>query len=565
MISSFLNNVVRGCSKTTQNNCNQLDQSQGCHLVDNSPVYLFDIGRGRPQCYFCGKNHSSSDCAKGRVLSTVPAKRLVGIELNPGPGQGKKTGGKRKSSELAAIDRAVERVVGRSQFNRGLAKAKLAVAKQTHQNKRRRGNAKSTDMYVPYFEEDLGPVTTPGAAFTTTNFIINPANTKTAPWFSGIAVKHEKYLSEECDFKYVEGSANALASTNTALGTVLLNATYDVADAGLATLTAMRNYGMEGKNRPCKEAAPSKNMTFKVKVNHNGGDEDGFRYCNFSTTSTPSYPANTSSHDYDVGVFVLATQGQQAACTVGSLRFCWSGWLRTKVQNTNGAQSIAAHFTGPTPTTANNFATAVLKTGNTITPVLGTNTITMPSVGEFLVLINITGTSSSGIVFSSMTNGALVTTFWSNNTSNTISSGTTTASNAQAFVVNVTAQNAVITMSPSTIVGGTSVDVVVVQLPSSVLTFLPPQELFQQMLELRRMVEHLQLHGSSHPHGVTFPNHLSSGIRNCSLDEEKGDPRVSESESDGDTVDVPQTHLTDSYLIRVGEALGVKRSVSSKK
>ena len=60
------------------------------------------------------------------------------------------------------------------------------------------------------------------------SYLINAANPKTFPWLSQIAANYEQYDIEGMVF-----SADALNSTKTALGTVMMATQYDVLDEPL--------------------------------------------------------------------------------------------------------------------------------------------------------------------------------------------------------------------------------------------------------------------------------------------------------------------------------------------
>jgi hypothetical protein len=416
---------------------------------------------------------------------------------------------------------------------RSTAGPKLVVARTNMQHKRRsKMNTKSNDVFIPYFEEDLGQVTTPGQTYTTSTFNLNPANSRTFPWFSGIASKFEQYKSSKYVFIENASSGESVGSTTTSLGTVLMNTCYDVLDTtAFATLQSIRDYGMEGAHRSCAEKVPFLSNRFQVQEKgKKGGDKDGFRYCLASSLATPTYPTSSSAHDYDIGYFTVATQGQQAASTLGSLRVGWSGWLRSRLVNQGGAGVLAAHFFGTTPTTANNLATLVVKPGNTFLPVLGVNTITFPSnaIGTFLITYIFNGTTShAGLAVSTVTNGTNAPAMFTGDTGAGVEVGQGTANYISIVAVTLTAGSAVVTYSPGAIVNPLNLDLIINQIPSSILTshFNPTEQFLNDKVELlSRQLTSLMSYVKPELGGV-LPVHPSLVLRSvlepCSPDEFK--------------------------------------------
>jgi len=121
------------------------------------------------------------------------------------------------------------------------------------------------------FQEYLGDVyTTPDisnpAAFNIQSFLINAANSDTFPWLNQIAQNYEQYNLEGLIFQFRSTSADALNSTNTALGSVMLATQYDVADSVFTTKAEMLNYEYSNSVKPSEnclhmvECAPNQNV-----------------------------------------------------------------------------------------------------------------------------------------------------------------------------------------------------------------------------------------------------------------------------------------------------------------
>ena len=109
--------------------------------------------------------------------------------------------------------------------------------------------------------EYLRDIITSGTAgaFSLDSYLINPGNEKTFPWLSQVAANFEQYSLEGVIFEFRSMSADALNSTNTALGTVIMATNYDTIDSNFTSKGEMENYewGMS-----CK---PSCNMLHPIE------------------------------------------------------------------------------------------------------------------------------------------------------------------------------------------------------------------------------------------------------------------------------------------------------------
>jgi hypothetical protein len=121
-----------------------------------------------------------------------------------------------------------------------------------------------------------------------------------------IANNFEQYRLNGCVFEFVSTSANALNSTNTALGKLIMATEYNVlnppfADAPSMLATEFSNYGKPAQNlMHAIECAPGKvpNELYYVRA-------------------TP--PSSGDLRLFDLGNFQIATSGMQAAANVGGL------------------------------------------------------------------------------------------------------------------------------------------------------------------------------------------------------------------------------------------------------
>lgn len=224
------------------------------------------------------------------------------------------------------------------------------------------------------FQEYLGDVFTSATigGFRTQEFLINPANPNTFPWLSQLAANYEQYSFEGLVFEFRSTSADALNSTNTALGTVMMATQYDVADTSFASKSEMLNYEFSNSVKPSDsclhmiECAPKQSTLSELYTNAGGTN-----------------PAGTDPRFYNLGRFTIATTGFQAASVnVGELHCTYQvRLLKPKLYDTLGFSNEYALFNLISASGTNTCgATQTLISSNEIVPVLTSTTITIPAV-----------------------------------------------------------------------------------------------------------------------------------------------------------------------------------------
>lgn len=306
------------------------------------------------------------------------------------------------------------------------------------------------NIVVPPRWECIGAVASTGSALDVSTYLVNPGNSTTFPWLSAIAVNFEKYRFRMLRFVFVSSSADAVGSTNTALGTVLLNTNYDVLDAEFGSQTAFEDYG------GAAEGKPSEDLTHVVNVRGRRGGEEGARFVlpgSGNTSSSAGYPSSSSAHDYDLGLFQVGTVGQQASSTVGRLYVYYSVELiRAKTSTVTASALVANHsYTA----TANASSSAPLGTswtsggGNTLpaTRLSGT-TFAIGQTGRFMVSLSWAapnGSFAGSPTVALTANASSVNTFV-NQTNPSSASYTSSAANL-SFVVDIASVANVITIT----------------------------------------------------------------------------------------------------------------------
>jgi len=202
--------------------------------------------------------------------------------------------------------------------------------------------------------EFLGLVNSPGAAFTTTSYPLNPFNSDTFPWLAEIAASFETFQFKGLVFEFKSTYGDAIASTNAALGSVILATQYNASAPAFTSQIQMENYQYATSTKPSVsmihpvECDPSQLPVEHLYVyNQNGNDQDP-RWAN-------------------LGVTTIATVGQQAAAVVGEL---WCSYdiefYQPKLLSGTSSNGLGAHYRWtPSYVTATAAPTALLVGGLT--------------------------------------------------------------------------------------------------------------------------------------------------------------------------------------------------------
>lgn len=234
---------------------------------------------------------------------------------------------------------------------------------------------------------DITTSATPGS-FKIDKFAINPALASTLPWFAALASNYEEYKIKGMIFEFKSMSADALNSTNTALGSVIMATQYNVLSNDFTSKQQMENYEFAGSTKPsCSlihpiECEPKETVLPELFTRSQG------------TTIT-----GADLRLYDFGNFYIATTGMQGtSVNIGEL---WCSYDIVLYKPKIGVPSIQAdHYILNTGVAVNNYfgtplpaATSSSNMGTTIT----NNTITIPKnfTGTVFISWIITGTATA--------------------------------------------------------------------------------------------------------------------------------------------------------------------------
>lgn len=199
----------------------------------------------------------------------------------------------------SAIGHGIGRILGSGDYSTGpMIKSNVLVNSTEVPEFGTQGRAN-----VIHHREYLGDLITsptPGA-FRRQTFTINPGLNTTFPWLSTIAQNYEQYKVHGMVFYFKTTSGESVASTNTALGTVIMATDYNVNAAPYASKTEMENSQFAQSFKPSIsamhgiECAPSELPLKNYYVR------------------TGDVAASDSIKWYDLANFQIATQGFQAA------------------------------------------------------------------------------------------------------------------------------------------------------------------------------------------------------------------------------------------------------------
>lgn len=322
----------------------------------------------------------------GRAIGAQLGGHLLGPYLGPGLAQG--LGGK-----IGSYAHYIGKIFGSGDYITAADKVKYNVLVNDSQVPQF-GSSKNI-VHVKH-REFLGDIITASVAntFQIQSFNINPGLVASFPWLSQVCgASFQQYRINGMVFEYRTMSADALNSTNTALGSVVMATDYDSADAAFTTKAQMENteFGVS-----CK---PSQCMIHAIE-------------CARSQTSVSeqyvragAVPAGADIRLYDLGKFYIATSGFQGTnVNVGELWVSYDITFFKAIQQPPGYLIPTAHYQMDQAQWPD-AKTAVLaaNTGNdtiglTFDPINGRVfwPLTIPLNSVWLVQLSAIGTATAG-------------------------------------------------------------------------------------------------------------------------------------------------------------------------
>jgi len=238
------------------------------------------------------------------------------------------------------------------------------------------------------------------AVFNLQTFYVNPGLVSTFPWLSSIAQNFQQYILHGANFFFRSTAGSAVSSTNNALGTMIMAADYNSADASpWSNKQQMENY-VNAMSGP-----PSIDQCFAVECQKKQTSVDALYI------RTGGVPSGQDQRLYDLCQFGIATQGMQTASPFPLVGELWITYdiemIKPKVVGGAGgnAQALTDHFQVSTSATSTHYLS--VDTGTTVNNPVASSTILgatrgsqylFPSYideGQFMIFYQATGASST--------------------------------------------------------------------------------------------------------------------------------------------------------------------------
>lgn len=210
----------------------------------------------------------------------------------------------------------------------------------------------NNQTYVFRHREYIGDVISDSVAstFNLSSFPIQPGNATTFPWLNKILRNFQQYRVEGMLFEFVSASSDALNSTNTALGSVLMATNYNSGESDWTNKIQMM------QTEFCSVAKPSCSILHPIE-------------CKPSLTTvenlyvrTGAVPSGQDIRLYDLGKFQIATTGiQGTSVNLGQLWVTYEIVALKPVLNVNDGGFLTDFHSG--------------ETGITPTVLFGTDTV----------------------------------------------------------------------------------------------------------------------------------------------------------------------------------------------
>jgi hypothetical protein len=338
----------------------------------------------------------------------------------------------------------------RSSFGGKQKQASVAAAYATGQRSQAPSIVASRDSSRIVHRELILSVSGSAGFTPVTQFSLNPGLAATFPWLASQASSWEQYRFNKLRFCYYTRTGS-----NTP-GSMLLVPDYDASDAAPSSEQIASSYEDVAEDAPWKDIC----CELRTSAMHSMGPKKFVR-------SGP-LAANQDIKTYDVGsLFPCTTDG--TAVPWGKLWVEYDVSLYVPQLPPAGflAGANAQHFPAASnvPTSANLLGAAPVSNGSALVAVAG-NVVTFATTGVFLLDYSSSATSDTQTAAPALGAGvSLVSTFGIGGTGRSLSGNGTATFNQQLVVDNLFVGGTV--TFNNTVVGGTSAELLVTQLPST--------------------------------------------------------------------------------------------------
>jgi len=220
--------------------------------------------------------------------------------------------------------------------------------------------------------EYIGDITTSGTAgaWSSTSFALNPGMSGAFPWLSNIAQCYQQYKMHGCCFEFISMSADALNSTNTALGSVILATEYNANAPAYTSKQTMENAEFSISTKP------SKSVIHMIECARDQSVLGELYVRTIDSTSTSS-----DLRLSDLGFVQVATTGFQGTnVNIGELWVTYEVEFLKPYLPPGGAELPGFHFMSTGVTNSAPFGTTIAATSGNISYALA-NSTTLNIVG----------------------------------------------------------------------------------------------------------------------------------------------------------------------------------------
>ncbi len=299
---------------------------------------------------------------------------------------------------------------------------------------------KEDQTIVLRHKEFVGPLVSSTAFTVQKELPLNPGMGSAFPWLATIASRFQEYKFRGVVFHYIPASGSAVASTNSALGTIMFQTSYRASDtAPLSKVEMLNEYC-------ANEVVPSESVIHPIEC-----DPKQNPFAIQYVRSVP-VPTGESILNYDLGRTFIATQGQQA-----DGNYLGDVWVTYEVELVKPVYSSpvvmdpqsTADFVGAYNT---NYFTTPTSIVDNLGLIFSGKTITFPAGcgNRFQVVLKFQGATCSSCSWSgaSVTNGTLTFTRTTN-----VSSGSAEVMIACAFTKTDGTQKSILTLPGITYTG----------------------------------------------------------------------------------------------------------------
>lgn len=227
---------------------------------------------------------------------------------------------------------------------------------------------------------------------------LNPGM-NTFPWLATIARRFQEFKFRGVVFHYIPASGTAVASTNSALGTVMMQTTYRPSDTAPTAKIEMLNEYCANEVVPCESAihpieCDPKQNPFAIQF-----------------VRATAVPAGESVLNYDLGKTFIATQGQQAAGNyLGDVWVTYEVELMKPVYSSPVTINPLSEFDSDSATTTDYFVNTTYRNDNLDLVLAGTS-VAFPSYAgtTFVLMLHFLDGAATAVTWgaASVSNGTL--------------------------------------------------------------------------------------------------------------------------------------------------------------